>query len=86
MLAYLIRRSRLSAGLVLLILVTPGKAAPPADMEAVVEEYQADLFGVTAFYDLNWSLSRINRLERLQHDWQGRLGRWTLTRSISMGG
>ena len=74
MLAYLIRRSRLSAGLVLLILVTPGKAAPPADMEAVVEEYQADLFGVTAFYDLNWSLSRINRLERLQHDWQGRLG------------
>jgi len=58
---------------VFLMLLTPSKAAPPADMEAVIEEYQADLASVTRFYDLLWSIARFNRMERLQNDWQGRL-------------
>ncbi len=63
----------LSAALAFLVLSGSGKAAPPAAMEAVVEEYQADLRSIYGFYDLLWSGARFNRLERLQHDWQGRL-------------
>jgi len=48
-------------------------AAPPADMEAVIEEYQADLFSVSGFYWLPWSAVRFQRMERLQRDWQERL-------------
>jgi len=72
--AYLRQRPSLSAGLVFLILVTADKAAPPADMEAVIEEYQADLSSVSGFYDLPWSVARFNRMERLQNEWQGKLG------------
>jgi uncharacterized protein (DUF885 family) len=71
--AYLNRRSRLLAGLVLLMLADPSEAAPPADMEAVVEEYQADHSSVSGFYDLPWSIACFDRMERLQHDWQRRL-------------
>jgi len=48
-------------------------AATPADMEAAVEEYQADLFSVSGFYWLPWSAVRFERMERLQNDWQGKL-------------
>ena len=56
-------------------LVGVAGAAPPADMEAVVEEYQADLTSVSRFYDLAWSAACSERMERLQHDWQARLRR-----------
>jgi uncharacterized protein (DUF885 family) len=42
-------------------------------MEAIVEEYRADLTSVTQFYDLPWSIPCFDRIERLQHDWQSRL-------------
>ena len=67
-------RPAASIGLVVLGLGGGVRAAVPIDTQAVIEEYQADLFGINGFYDLNWSLNRINRLERLQHDWQARLG------------
>ena len=52
---------------------TPGSAAPPADMEAVIQEYGADHSSVMGFYNLPWSIARFDRAERLQHDWQSRL-------------
>jgi uncharacterized protein (DUF885 family) len=52
-----------------------GLAAPAAEMEVIIEEYEADLNSITRFYDLPWSIARFDRLDRLQHDWQGRLSR-----------
>ena len=63
-----------SVPLVLLALAVPSLAAPPADMEAVIEEYEADQNSVSRFYDMPWSTARFDRTERLQHDWQARLG------------
>ncbi|MGC8640507.1 MAG: DUF885 family protein [Isosphaeraceae bacterium] len=66
---------RMSLVLVFLLVPTAAFAAPPADMEAVIEEYEADLNSVSRFYDLPWSVNRFDRLDRLQHDWQGGLAR-----------
>lgn len=73
MFVFLKLKPAVSAGLVILALAAPCFASPPPDMEAVVEEYQADLFSVSGFYELPWSVIRFERMERLQRDWQGRL-------------
>lgn len=65
--------TRLSFILAFLAIGASGLATPPADMEAVIEEYEADFRGVSRFYDLTWSATRLDRLDRLQRDWQGRL-------------
>ena len=54
----------------LFFLAAPSFAAPPADMEAAIVEYEADQRSVTRFYDLPWSTARFDRTDRLQHDWQ----------------
>jgi len=69
-----------SLAFLVLFLAAPGFAAPPADTEAVIEEYQADQRSVTSFYDLPWSNARFERTERLQHDWQARLASLDLDR------
>ncbi len=66
-------RHALSLAFLVLVLAAPGFAASPADMEAVIEEYEADYHSVMGFYDLPWSIARFDRMERLQHDWQARL-------------
>ena len=73
---------RSSVVLVHLVLATAGMGAPPSDMSSVIEEFEADLHSVSGFYDLSWSVSRLNRLDRLEHDWQGRLERIDFDRQI----
>ncbi len=67
------RPSRASLSLLFVVLVTPSFAAPPADMETVIEEYQADQRSASSFYDLPWSIARFDRMERLQHNCRPRL-------------
>ena len=69
------RKSKSIAVLAFLVVAGAAAAAPPADMEAVIEEYEADLNSVSGFYDLSWSASRFDRLDRLEHDWKDRLTR-----------
>src|SRR4051812_28013272 len=52
---------------------TRALALPPADLEPAIVEYQADSRSVSGFYEMPWSASRFDRLERLQREWQERL-------------
>jgi hypothetical protein len=67
------RAKGMAIWLAILVPATAGLAAHPADMEANIREYEADQRSVEGFYNLPWSIARFDRIERLQHDWQGRL-------------
>lgn len=71
----MISTTHLGSVVVFLVIANAGLAASPAEMEAVIKEYEADLSSVGQFYDLTWSVTRFDRLDRLQHDWTGRLAR-----------
>ena len=46
---------------------------PDTSFQSLVREFQADAQAVGRFYDLPWSATRFDRLERLYRDWQARL-------------
>ena len=65
--------SLVQLALILAVLASPSLAAPPTELEPAVVEYQAYLYSVSGFYEIPWSASRFDRLERLQREWQDRL-------------
>src|SRR5437879_4087732 len=45
----------------------------PRDLEQFIGRYQTDHSGVARFYDLPWSETQFDRMERVNKEWQDKL-------------
>lgn len=54
-------------------LCAPLSAAAPVAMPDLIQRYTADARSIGSFYDLPWAEAILDRHQKLQEDWQGRL-------------